>query len=63
MERDICTAYGQVMAMALMPEIHQMMKKDTEDMKRLNHRVLVCVLDIFPLRMLEVDASRTSAEM
>ena len=63
MERDICIAYGQVVAMALMPQIHQTMKKDTEDMKILNHRVLVRVLNILPLHMLEVDASRTSAEM
>ena len=63
MERDICITHGQVMVMALMPEIHQMMRKDTEDTKILNHRVLVHVLHIFPTHMLEVDASRTSAEI
>ena len=63
MERDICIAYGKIMAMALMPEIHQMLKKDTEDTKILNHRVLVRVLGIFPFRKLEVDASSTSTEM
>ena len=38
-------------------------EKDTEDTKILNHRALVHVLHIFLTHMLEVDASRTSAEI